>query len=47
LCKEIHGAHIVIVNEEELFEALGHNRQKNMRFAFDFKNIRPDSLLQK
>jgi hypothetical protein len=38
---------MVIVNEEELFEALGHNRQENMHFAFDFKNIRPDFLLQK
>jgi len=27
---------MVIGNEKELFEALGHNRQKNRRSPFDF-----------
>jgi hypothetical protein len=47
LCKEIHSVHMVIGNEKELFEALGHNRQKNRRSPFDFRNTRLDSWLQK
>jgi hypothetical protein len=36
---------MVIGNEEELFEALGHNRQENMRCPSIFQNIEPKFLL--
>jgi hypothetical protein len=36
-----------IGNEEELFEALGHNRRENKRSPFVFQNIGPNFFLQK
>jgi hypothetical protein len=36
-----------IGNEEELFEALGHNCQENRRSLSVFQNTRPSFLFQK